>query len=198
MTVLRNGELTHLPCFSELEIIHVPGVGHLEAFVVAGGGSTAPWTFRGQLQTYELKVCRYPGTFAQLKAFSDLGLVRSEPSRSGKRAIRPARGFPGALRTAGPHDPIRDVCLIGPRHGGFKDGRQAIAQVDLVDRYDEATGFTAMERTTGWHAAIVAAMLARGEDRDRSDAAGGGRAGGRVCRTCATGAASPSTSALTF
>ena len=77
ITVLRNGELIHLPCFSELEMIHVPGVGHLEAFIVAGGASTAPWTFRGQLQTYELKVCRYPGAFAQLKAFSDLGLFRS-------------------------------------------------------------------------------------------------------------------------
>ena len=44
---------------------------------------------------------------------------------------------------------------------GIKDGRHAVAQVDLVDLYDEATGFTAMERTTGWHAAIVAAMVAR-------------------------------------
>jgi lysine 6-dehydrogenase len=58
---------------------------------------------------------------------------------------------------------MRDVCLIRARAAGMKDGRPATAQVDLVDRYDEATGFTAMERTTGWHAAIVAAMLARGE-----------------------------------
>ena len=58
---------------------------------------------------------------------------------------------------------MRDVCLIRARVKGIKDGRQAVAQVDLVDLYDEATGFTAMERTTGWHAAIVAAMVARGE-----------------------------------
>jgi lysine 6-dehydrogenase len=30
-----------------------------------------------------------------------------------------------------------------------------------VDRYDPATGFTAMERLTGWHAAIVMALQAR-------------------------------------
>lgn len=29
--------------------------------------------------------------------------------------------------------------------------------------YDEETGFTAMERTTGWTAAVVAEMMARGE-----------------------------------
>jgi lysine 6-dehydrogenase len=33
----------------------------------------------------------------------------------------------------------------------------------LFDYYDDATGFTAMERTTGWHAAIVAILMARGE-----------------------------------
>ena len=32
-----------------------------------------------------------------------------------------------------------------------------------MDFYDEATGFTAMERTTGWDGAIVAEMMARGQ-----------------------------------
>ncbi|TLZ50641.1 MAG: hypothetical protein E6K18_06900, partial [Methanobacteriota archaeon] len=41
--------------------------------------------------------------------------------------------------------------------------RRGEAIVELFDRYDEATGFTAMERTTGWHAAIVAGMIARGQ-----------------------------------
>jgi lysine 6-dehydrogenase len=35
--------------------------------------------------------------------------------------------------------------------------------LDLVDYYDRATGFSAMERTTGWDAAIVLAMAARGQ-----------------------------------
>jgi len=33
----------------------------------------------------------------------------------------------------------------------------------LIDYPDEETGFTAMERCTGWSAAIVAEMMARGE-----------------------------------
>jgi lysine 6-dehydrogenase len=163
MTVLRNGELAHVPCFTELETIHVPGVGHLEAFVVAGGVSTAPWTFQGQLQTYELKVCRYPGTFAQLKAFSDLGLFDPEPIQVGQTQVRPRDVFRALYEPQVRREIMRDVCLIRARAAGVKQGRQAVAQVDLVDRYDEATGFTAMERTTGWHAAIVAAMIARGE-----------------------------------
>jgi lysine 6-dehydrogenase len=37
--------------------------------------------------------------------------------------------------------------------------------VEVIDYYDEQTGYTAMERGTGWSAAIVAAMMARGETR---------------------------------
>jgi lysine 6-dehydrogenase len=33
----------------------------------------------------------------------------------------------------------------------------------MIDYYDETTGFSAMERGTGWSAAIVAEMMARGE-----------------------------------
>jgi hypothetical protein len=35
--------------------------------------------------------------------------------------------------------------------------------LDLMDFYDPETGFTAMERTTGGHAAVVATMMARGQ-----------------------------------
>jgi lysine 6-dehydrogenase len=163
MTVLQNSALVHLPCFSELETIHVPTVGHLEAFVVAGGVSTAPWTFHGQLQSYQLKVCRYPGTFAQLKAFSDLGLFSPEPVRVGQVEVSPRQVFAALYEPQVRAEVMRDVCFIRAHARGLKNGRPAQAQVDLVDRFDETTGFTAMERTTGWHASIVAAMLARGE-----------------------------------
>jgi len=163
MTVLKDGELVHLPCFSELETIHVPTVGHLEAFLVAGGVSTAPWTFCGQLQSYQLKICRYPGTFAQLKAFADLGLFNPEPIRLGEAEVSPRQVFAALYEPQVRTEVMRDVCFIRAHVRGLKDGQPAQAQVDLVDRFDEITGFTAMERTTGWHASIVASMLARGE-----------------------------------
>lgn len=33
--------------------------------------------------------------------------------------------------------------------------------LELIDFYDETTGFTAMERTTGWDGSIVAIMMAK-------------------------------------
>ncbi len=46
---------------------------------------------------------------------------------------------------------------------GEKEGNRTMVTLDLLDRYDEATGFAAIERTTGFHLAMVAAMIARGE-----------------------------------
>jgi lysine 6-dehydrogenase len=63
-----------------------------------------------------------------------------------------------------PHDPekSKDIVLIRVKVLGKKAGRPAEASLELVDRFDEKTGFTAMERTTGWDAAIVAEMMAHG------------------------------------
>lgn len=46
---------------------------------------------------------------------------------------------------------------------GTTKGKPAEAMVELVDRYDEKTGFTAMQRLTGWHASIllIAAVTGR-------------------------------------
>lgn len=35
--------------------------------------------------------------------------------------------------------------------------------MELIDYFDRATGFTAMERCTGWSAAVVAGMMVRGQ-----------------------------------
>jgi lysine 6-dehydrogenase len=43
----------------------------------------------------------------------------------------------------------------------LKDGQDHEAVVDLFDYYDETTGFTSMECTTGWHAVIMAGFIAR-------------------------------------
>jgi len=163
MAVLREGEITRLECFTELEMVDFQPLGQLEAFVVAGGASTAPWTFQGRLKTYQLKILRYPGSFVQLKAFSDLGLFSPEPVDVNGTQVVPRQLFNHLFEPQVRGNGTKDICLIRAHVLGKKDGRAAEAVVELVDRFDEATGFTAMERTTGWHAAIVAIMLARGE-----------------------------------
>ncbi|HTS38050.1 MAG TPA: saccharopine dehydrogenase C-terminal domain-containing protein [Candidatus Solibacter sp.] len=163
MTILRNGELFHAPCFTEFEMVNIPPIGRLEAFLIAGGASTAPWTFRGRVQTYQLKVLRYPGTFAQLKAFSDLGLFDPRPIQVDGNQVIPRKVFHALFEPQVRVDHLKDVCIIRVVAVGRKNGQRAEATVEVIDYYDEKTGFTAMQRTTGWHLSIVAAMIAKGE-----------------------------------
>jgi lysine 6-dehydrogenase len=163
ITLLRNGQLVHVPCFTEMEMVDVPPIGKLEAFIVAGGVSTAPWTLRGKLQTYQLKILRYPGTFAQLKAFSDLGLFELDPIEVDGKPVIPRHVFHALYEPKVTAPVIDDICIIRAHAVGIKGGRKTNAVVEVIDYYDKATGFTSMQRTTGWHLSIVAALMAQGQ-----------------------------------
>lgn len=163
MTILRDGKLFHAPCFTEFEMMDIPPIGKLEAFLIAGGASTAPWTFQGKLRTYDLKVLRYPGTFAQLKAFSDLGLFDLKPVRVNGSEVVPRELFNALFEPQVRVDDVRDVCIVRAHAKGKKNGQPTEAVVEVIDYYDETTGFTAMQRMTGWHISIVAAMMAKQE-----------------------------------
>ena len=161
---LRNAQPTLVPTMDELEEIEFPPpVGRLEAFTTGGGVSTMPWTYAGRLKTLQNKTVRYPGHFAQLRAFYDLGLWRTDPVRVGDQEVVPRDLFHALFEPMVTYPDDRDVVVIRILATGRKDGKPAEVILDLIDYYDEETGFTAMERTTGWDGAIVAGMMARGQ-----------------------------------
>ena len=164
---LRDGKVTQVEPMTELETVEFSdSVGTLEAFVAGGGTSTMPWTFEGKLRTLQNLTLRYPGHFKQLRAFWDLGLWDIKPVLVGKNQVVPREVFHALYEpmVTFPNDPekSKDIVLVRVKALGKKAGRPAKAEVELEDRFDETTGFTAMERTTGWDAAIVAEMMAHG------------------------------------
>jgi lysine 6-dehydrogenase len=161
---LRDGKITEIPCFIELEEIEFPPpIGMLEAFTTAGGTSTAPRTFEGQLKTYQNKTVRHPGHYHQLKTMHDLGLFDPEPIEIDDVKVAPRAVLAKLFEPKVTFPEDKDVAVIRVKCLGEKAGKPAQVQVDLMDFYDEATGFTAMERTTGWDASIVALMMADGQ-----------------------------------
>jgi lysine 6-dehydrogenase len=161
---LRDGKPTLVPPLDELEEVEFPPpVGRVEAFTSSGGVSTMPWTFEGKLKTIQNKTIRYPGHFAQLRAYYDLGLSRSDPVRVGDQEVVPREVFHALFEPLVTFPGDKDVCAIRIRATGRKNGRPAEVTLDLMDFSDKETGFTAMERTTGWDGAIVAGMMARGQ-----------------------------------
>jgi len=169
---LRDGKIAEVPCFSGYEQLSFPEpIGTLEAFVTSGGLSTAPWTFQGILQRLENKTLRYPGHCEQFKAYSELGLFGEEPIEIGEgedKTVVP-RDIYHALLEPKIHTPdVKDIAVMRVMGVGMKDGQEATVTTELIDRYDKGTGFTAMQRLTGWHASIMTILTA--QDRIRKGA----------------------------
>ena len=122
-----------------------------------------PWTFEGKLKTLQNKTVRYPGHFSQLRAYYDLGLWNLQPVKVGDQEVVPRDLFHALFEPMVTFPAEKDVVVIRIRATGRKEGKRAEVVLNLLDFYDEETGFTAMERTTGWDGAIVAGMMARGQ-----------------------------------
>ena len=118
--------------------------------------------FHGKLQNYTNKTLRYPGHFEWLRAFKELGLFSEEPLEVNGEQVIPREVYHTLLEPKIRAEQIRDICLMRVVGKGLKAGKQTTVTVDLVDRFDEKTGFTAMERLTGWHCAIMMGFQARG------------------------------------
>ena len=163
---LKGGKVTEVPALSGVEVVEFPEpIGKLEAFVTSGGLSTSPWTFKGRIDCLENRTLRYPGHVCMLQAFCELGLFGLEPVDVGGNRVVPRDVLHALLGPRISEADVRDICIMRVRSRGKKGGREASATVDLVDRYDEATGLSAMQRLTGWHASIIAILAARGEVR---------------------------------
>jgi lysine 6-dehydrogenase len=159
---IRDGELVQVDTFTELETIDFPPLGQLEAFVISGSMSTTPYTHLGRLERYENKVLRYPGHFATFEAYRRLGLFSEEPIQVDGQTVVPRALYHALLEPKLDGGLVKDICVMRAVGVGLKDGRPARVTVDLVDRFDEETGFTAMERLTGWHCSLMMALQASG------------------------------------
>ncbi len=162
--VLRDGHVTEIESFTEREEIVFPSpLGRCEAFVTAGATSTCPWTFEKKLNHYDYKTVRYPGHYEQIKLLFELGLLDTRPVRVRGVEIVPRDLFVKVVGDRISHRDIPDLVVLRVTCQGKKAGRPTEVILDLMEFYDEHTGFLAMERTTGYAAAIVLAMLARRE-----------------------------------
>ncbi|HEY6844370.1 MAG TPA: saccharopine dehydrogenase C-terminal domain-containing protein [Thermoanaerobaculia bacterium] len=147
--IVRNGQITTVESMTELEELEFPApFGKLEAFQTSGGTSTLPDTFKGKVRELDYKTIRYKGHCDKFKTMIDLGLCHGEPRR----------WFSEQLVRSLPHDEPDVVLVRVEVSGGGKTLRY-----DIIDRYDEKTGLSAMMRTTAFPASIVALMMARGQ-----------------------------------
>jgi lysine 6-dehydrogenase len=135
----------------------------MEAFQTSGGTSTLPETFLGRVRELDYKTIRYPGHCAQFKLLIDLGLASSEEIELEAGSRTTPRRVLGEMLTRHLPADEPDVVLIRVEVRGVARGERQRLRYDIIDRFDESTGLSAMMRTTSFPASIIAQMMARGE-----------------------------------
>ncbi len=162
--IIRDGQRAQVKALSEIVPVEFPSpLGTLEAFHTAGGLSTIGFRYEGKIRTMEYKTLRYPGHARLMEAIRDLGLLDLEPVDVKGTTVRPrdvavAVMNPRLTKPAG-----RDLVALRVTVSGTRGGKPHTIEWNLVDRYDEAHGISAMMRCTGYSLAITGLMQVRGQ-----------------------------------
>lgn len=162
--VLKGGKVQLIPSFTEKEIVDVgKPLGKLEAIVTGGATSTCPWTYKGKVKNYTYKTLRYFGHWDKIQTLKDLGLFETDKIQLNGSKVSPRDLF---VAVAGPKlrfEKDKDLLILQVTVIGKKHGKRMSYTFRVLDYEDRKTGFTAMQRTTGFSASIILQMLAQGK-----------------------------------
>ena len=162
--IRRAGVEVVVPALSDVELVEFPGIGTLEAFYTDG--------LRTLLRTLPVpdlteKTLRYPGHAALARALRESGFLDTSPVRTRGGEVTPRAMTEAILVRAWElSEGEEEFTLMRVIVDGSKGERPVRETWDLLDRTDHATGSTSMARTSGFPAAIVARLVARGLVRE--------------------------------
>ena len=164
--ILENGRKKTVEPMSEIEELEFESIGKLEAFYTSGGTSTLPDSYLNKIDFLDYKTIRYPGHCELFKTMLEIGLAsREEIDVNGQKVI-PRELFKTVLNKNLSFDEP-DLVLVRLTAEGTKNAGNHKVVYELIDRYDQETGLTAMMRSTSFPAAIVAWMAASGKISQR-------------------------------
>src|SRR5690349_17011403 len=161
--VVRDGKRHQVKALSEIEPVKFDApVGELEAFHTAGGLSTMAFRYEGKIPTMEYKTLRYPGHARIMEAIRELGLLEQEPVEVKGHKVAPRDVAIAAMGPRLTKPSGRDLVALRVEVTGRKASKPTTVGFELVDRYDEQKGISAMMRTTGYSLAITGLLQASG------------------------------------
>ncbi|MCP4550021.1 MAG: hypothetical protein GY835_26480 [bacterium] len=107
---------------------------------------------------------RWPGHCNLWRTLIGLGMLDGLPTLVDGRHVNRQHYLTSLIEpqlTLG--DKERDIVVVRVEVKGVREGKRTSAVLQVIDRRDMETGFTAMSRTAGFSAAIIAKMVASGE-----------------------------------
>lgn len=163
--IVEGGRVVEVPALSGLEEIDFPGVGKLEAFYT-DGLRTLVRTILGVESMWE-KTLRYPGHVEKIKLLKALGFFDDESVAVEGAQVSPRLVTARLLERSLRMPEVGDILAMTVEVAGEKQGEEARFRYYILDRYDRAKDVTAMARTTGYTASIVAQKLAQGAVKEK-------------------------------
>ncbi|HEQ78980.1 MAG TPA: saccharopine dehydrogenase, partial [Euryarchaeota archaeon] len=157
---VKNGKMVEMPALSEPELMSFENVGELEAFNTDG--------LRSLIDTIACpnmveKTLRYPGHIELMRVLRESGFFSLESVDVNGVAVRP-RDLTSTLLfpmwELGPNE--REFTVMRIVVEGMMNEKMVRYTCNLLDRYDEKSGFSSMSRTTGFPCTIIAREVASG------------------------------------
>lgn len=155
--VLRDGALAYCAPLTGLEAVEIDGLGTMEAFY-AGGLDSLAEALAGRLERLDAKTLRYPGHADQMRFLLELGFadrttldVRTHLTYRDVLLRRLRQRLGGAYE---------DAVVVRVEADGTAGEQTGTLTYGFVDRFDETSGLSAMQRCTGFPAAAAAVLLA--------------------------------------
>jgi lysine 6-dehydrogenase len=164
--VITGGKIVKVNRYDDVEPVHIEGFKEMEAFYDGVPSSLLTLCMEKGVKTFKGKTIRYRGFTQMLKTLLDMGVLSEEPVVFGSQRIVPLDFFHQLIYPLVKFDHEagdRDITVLQVRVQGKKDDSHMCITYEMMDFYDEEKGITSMARTTGYTAAIVAQMIARGE-----------------------------------
>ncbi|MGB3543327.1 saccharopine dehydrogenase C-terminal domain-containing protein, partial [Rubrivirga sp.] len=156
--VVRDGKLETREPLTGLEAVEVDDFGVMEAFYTGAGLGALVEALEGRVQRLSIKTLRYPGHAERMRFVLDLGLAdRTSLDVRTHLTYRDVLVRRLRQRLGGAYD---DAVLLRIEVDGVKDGEEGTIVYEMVDRCNLETGFSAMQRCTGYPASTAALILA--------------------------------------
>ena len=121
------------------------------------------WRYEGKIPTMEYKTLRYPGHAELMESIRELGLLDLEPVEVKGNRIIPRDAFIAIVGPKLTKPKGRDLVALRVTVEGTEKGKPKTLSWELIDRFDEETGISAMMRTTGYSLSITGQMQVRRE-----------------------------------